>query len=716
MSLWHIVQLNLASSATRARAADALGRSRSENAAAQLGKALANKDPSVRFLAAIALGEIGDRGAIAGLTLALVDPAWWVRCGAEHALARIDTDWSSSEAARKVAPIFLAKMLSQDGGENRVSALLPFIQVADSSYIASLVDALKNGRDRLSRVLSAQALGLMQDEGVLEPLVAVLETESNESVRMAAILALRNRGDRRAVPFLIEALSDSSKSVREVIENLLPELDPDWARSDAAAGAVSTLIDALRDSSPLTRLAAASALRVLASPRALDALIAALRDHHSEVRIHAAMALGAIGDRGAMEPLLTTLGDRNDLVRMASAAALGLLGDAKSVPALAEALRDHEGHVVETALKSLADIGGKEAVEILVGQLVAGGLGGSSLSKVSARQAAQALDTADPSWRESPAAQAAAAELAAKAGEPRFDREQLDQFGPGWRTTQAVRTRAAENRELLRTGKGGTKEAIEILGQLGDEEAIDQLLECLQDSDFLTRQAAAKALGSIGGVKAAQGLVRALTDDTKYVRQVAARALWELKEPCTTQALGRALGDRDAEVCGNVIPALRALGGEEAAQALRTGLRNGDEQVRQKTAWALGDVGTASCVEALLDALRDDRLEWSTVSVALDKISEESAVEKLRDALADPDTRVRRVVASALARLDETEVLESILEDKSKDVRVAAVSGLEKGSGGQSSLRLLALAMHDKAKEVRTAAAGALEKLEPGKS
>ncbi|MCB1019278.1 MAG: HEAT repeat domain-containing protein [Acidobacteria bacterium] len=73
-----------------ARALGEMGVAGSAGALDALTAALANKDSAVRFWAAIALGEMGDRAAAAGAALekALQDPTPEVRVWAAYALAR----------------------------------------------------------------------------------------------------------------------------------------------------------------------------------------------------------------------------------------------------------------------------------------------------------------------------------------------------------------------------------------------------------------------------------------------------------------------------------------------------------------------------------------------------------------------------------------------------------------------------------------------------
>jgi len=71
--------------------------------------------------------------------------------------------------------------------------------------VTGAVDTLARGKDTSARMAAAQRLGASRDPRALDPLVAALG-DPNRDVRWAAIEALGELGDRRAVPALVEYL------------------------------------------------------------------------------------------------------------------------------------------------------------------------------------------------------------------------------------------------------------------------------------------------------------------------------------------------------------------------------------------------------------------------------------------------------------------------------------------------------------------------------
>ena len=110
--------------------------------------------------------------------------------------------------------------------------------------------------------------------------------DQDERVRQAAVQALSNMRDPRAIPGLLRALQSSDVSVRQMAVNSLRRFDTDEA--------IGGLVTAMKDTSPEIRMQAAGALSATTNARAIDALTAALKDSDPRVRERAASSLGHI--------------------------------------------------------------------------------------------------------------------------------------------------------------------------------------------------------------------------------------------------------------------------------------------------------------------------------------------------------------------------------------------------------------------------------------
>jgi HEAT repeat protein len=149
-----------------------------------------------------------------------------------------------------------------------------------------------------------------------------------------------------------------------------------WARSAAIKGLllhneksyIPALEKALKSHENALLRNASMELYVALGGRALPSLVDLLKDDDPEVRIFAANLLGDIKDRRAIQGLISAMKDTDSNVRIASTEALGKIGNQEAVDALREAL-DDEPWVVMSAIKSLGETGGKEALRVLYGCL-----------------------------------------------------------------------------------------------------------------------------------------------------------------------------------------------------------------------------------------------------------------------------------------------------------------------------------------------------------
>lgn len=137
--------------------------------------------------------------------------------------------------------------------------------------LAPAIETMTKGTDTAARMEAAKALGASRDARALEALVKALEDPSRD-VRWAAVEALGELGDRRAVPPILDYL----KRVEAYR----------WGKRLAAAAlgaigdprAVEPLVALLEDDDPFVRRAAALALLRLEDPRGLAKVTDLLKD------------------------------------------------------------------------------------------------------------------------------------------------------------------------------------------------------------------------------------------------------------------------------------------------------------------------------------------------------------------------------------------------------------------------------------------------------
>jgi HEAT repeat protein len=176
------------------------------------------------------------------------------------------------------------------------------------------------------------------------------------------------------------------------------------------------------------------------------------------------------------------------------------------------------------------------------------------------------------------------------------------------------------------------------LGDMAVAEAVDPLLEALEDSSREVRAAAARSLGRLQAERAAEPLVlqlaarrlppivvadallavgapvlphlRALVSAPEASVRVAAVELLGLAGgPSDATDLVQAVFDSDERVRAAAAGALGRVGAQSATDALRLALQDGSPAVREAAARALGAIGDPVAVEELVELATIDGFE-----------------------------------------------------------------------------------------------------------
>ncbi len=260
----------------------------------------------------------------------------------------------------------------------------------DRNAIPALLDAIK-GEYFTVRSRAALALGKIGDAQVMPALLPLLKDKENE-VRSAACIAIagfcnpstfdditnillddpiievrqsaaRALGDTKhpaAIPFLMEALRDSSWwfEREEAAADLLTAIEK------MGPAAIEPLIEALGDKEGTVRKYAAIVLGRMRDPRAIDELGMTIYDLHHEVGKAAAEALAKFG-ASTVDIFIEALGHPEAEIRENSVVALSKIQDVRVVPLLIEMLGDPARDVQKQALQSLGQLRDQRALPAL---------------------------------------------------------------------------------------------------------------------------------------------------------------------------------------------------------------------------------------------------------------------------------------------------------------------------------------------------------------
>jgi HEAT repeat protein len=158
------------------------------------------------------------------------------------------------------------------------------------NQIELLINILQNGYHR-ARGVSAEILGEIDDERVIEHLILAAQSESCW-IRLKAIRSLAKIGKQKSVEPLIRALQDPDLNVRKNAITGIAIIGR--IQSVNLEQAIDPLIIALQDSSHAVRMRAAGALGVIGNDRAIEPLIDSLQSEHHQIRLSAFYAVVGI--------------------------------------------------------------------------------------------------------------------------------------------------------------------------------------------------------------------------------------------------------------------------------------------------------------------------------------------------------------------------------------------------------------------------------------
>ena len=264
--------------------------------------------------ACLALGRIGDAGALDLLLDATHLPSARVRGAAAFAIGEIEdrrTAAREGREPRQVAADRLVELLRDDERSvvaNAVEAL------GKMEWLAAL-ERLKNTPAPLPFTYAAMArMGATQ----ATPRIAQGLRSDDQSVRLAAALAL----NRLAIPF--------DEEITRLFLNRTKDRDP---RVRAAA------VEGLARAEP--------------SEKVLGALTKMTDDRDPKVRIHAFGSLAAMGREESLEVVAKGLGDPNINVRVSAVQAFGILGNRRAIQLL-QSLRSEASPISQAATRALA--------------------------------------------------------------------------------------------------------------------------------------------------------------------------------------------------------------------------------------------------------------------------------------------------------------------------------------------------------------------------
>lgn len=307
-------------------------------------RGLREGNQQLKFIIAAALGETGDARIIGLLIRNLKEGSWIIQKRSADALAEI--------GARALPGLEEGLLSSQPPQDFWLISALARIRPAGPQVLERLF--IQQGES--FRWEHREALAKIGEP--LLPLYEVLVKNREQEVRFFAVSCLGElKASRRADDLLLEALSDSSWSVRKLAGDVLADRGP---------AMLDRLNLALETGSEDLRFWVTYIFSRMGDP-GLNYLIKGLTDSNKNIAYFAASALGEVRQPGAVRPLIRALGDSTWPVRKNASESLVQLKDF-SVSQLINFVNDEDEDIQYWVLKTLKTIGEEalpETIQIL---------------------------------------------------------------------------------------------------------------------------------------------------------------------------------------------------------------------------------------------------------------------------------------------------------------------------------------------------------------
>lgn len=191
--------------------------------------------------------------------------------------------------------------------------------------------------------------------------------------------------------------------------------------------------------------------------------------------------------------------------------------------------------------------------------------------------------------------------------------------------------------------------ALRLLGDIGDDKAIDAIIPLLKDKNSLVRLNANSALSRLG-YKPTSDKERVIY----YMAQQYYQPLVEIGKP-GVKFLIPYLKDEDSRVCAFTVEVLGTIGDKKATEPILAYVKNNNDNVRESVVRALGKLNDQRAVKPLLESLNDTY--WpvrKNAAIALGNLNDMQAISALFNLLKDEQSDVRKAAAEALVKLGKS--------------------------------------------------------------
>ncbi len=529
----------------------------------------------------------------------------------------------------------------------------------------------------------------------IDTIIAQLNSK-DEGLRRESVRLLGERRDSRAVDILTDLIRDDDLAIRDAAVNALMDIG-----GEEAAGAVMPL---LYDEDAAIRNMSIEILEGIGK-EAVEKVSSLLNEDDEDVLKFAVDILGNIGNPD-LAPLLTPLlGHKNPNVRSATAITLGKIKSSQAVKDIIPLLDDKDEWVRFSALEALGSLGTPDLVDRLLDVVKRDGI-----SKIAALDALSNL-----------AAPSDAKKVLSVVSSPEVSTvlpvETIVRFVEKY----SCSIDESYSKAFLDTLVGRLSDmdlderrnALRGIILLKDPSAIDGLMHfavAVDEADEETSKLLREALVTVGTSGA---LIKRLKSNISSM-SIFIDALGEMGDSSVVHDLKSLIDMVDRDTKKILLKSLEKIGKASSFDTISDALRDKDGHVRKIAAVSLGEIGERRAIPLLHEAILKEpfRDVQEAMADVLSDFKGEEVEEVFISLLGSEKPALRVIALHCLGRLQveraREAVINSIYSDKDVKVREEAVRCLRNFTG-EDTLKVLGDILNDREKDLRIAAIEVLD-------
>jgi len=564
------------------------------------------------------------------------------------------------------ASAILVEVLRNANWPVRLQAFAIWLEL-NTDFMEGLADSLSDINDD-TRTSISQAIKRIGSKSL--PTLFQLLRHDNSVIRSNAIWALNELNDKASVPALIKMLWDNNLLVSTQAATVLGTLQ------DIAS--VPYLINHLQDHHSSMRKSVINALIQIQSKQP-KAFIDIIKQTDAAIRRLVVVYLSNSKIDNLPDFLLTFSYDEDVDVRIAAIEGLATIAEPRVVSRLEECLEDMSksrmskssvSEIVSGVLSKLSNrpdqslINARNSESVSINSTKP--LNSSQIVKarlLNAKEQRLNADYVDSNEH-----------VPIEAEHPILDKDTPLQVTPKLSSEDAyVSNILAQLRgRKWDASSSAAKELRDYVKNLRGKtslQVVNQILETLNDRDWVIRWTGVEALGWVGNVHVIPHLIQRLSDPNWKVRVAAIRTLAEIKDDTAITGLSSLISDDNAVVREAAAEALGFIDGKQAVNALESAALDPEDFVRLAAVESLGKTHDKQATHTLLIALKDssDHVRWAAAN-GLVGIADSGIVSQLIPSLYDTggpyweQKRICDVVVDILKQIDTLEARNALTE------------------------------------------------------